>query len=262
MSSILDISDIQRAEDLNRQQQEKLQSSARMAAMGEIASTLAHELNQPLAAVSSYLTGALNMLDGDKTISPTAFNENVRPAIEKAAAQTQRAGQIIRSVHSFTKRRETNKTETNLREMIDRVTPLIELQAQRKFVTVQTAIDEHLPNIHADVTLLEQVLLNLTRNAIDAMEDTPAEKRILRIEAYANESASGRRVTVAVIDHGCGISKEVESKLFSPFFSTKADGMGMGLNICRTAIEAHGGTLSFAPNPDGGTIFSFSLPGD
>jgi two-component system sensor histidine kinase DctS len=262
MSSILDISDLEHAEDINRQQQEKLQSSARLAAMGEIASTLAHELNQPLAAVSSYLTGALNMIEEDKTSVSAAFKENVKPAIEKAAAQTQRAGHIIRSVHSFTKRRETNKAEINLKEMIDRITPLIELQAQRKFVTVHKAISEKLPNVLADATLIEQVLLNLTRNAIDAMEDTPAEKRILRIEAYLNDKASGRKVTVAVIDQGCGISKEVESKLFSPFFSTKADGMGMGLSICRTAVEAHGGTLRFAPNPDGGTIFSFSLPAD
>ena len=262
MSSILDISDIRRVEELNRQQQEKLQSSSRLAAMGEIASTLAHELNQPLAAVSSYLTGALNMIEEDKTIASDKFNENVRPAIEKAAAQTQRAGHIIRSVHSFTKRRETNKVEIDLKEMIDRVTPLIELQAQRKFVTVQKAIPENLPNVVADATLIEQVLLNLTRNAIDAMEDVPAEKRILRIEAYSDEQASGRKVTVAVADRGRGISKEVESKLFSPFFSTKADGMGMGLNICRTAVEAHGGTLGHASNPDGGTIFSFSLPAD
>ena len=262
MSSILDISDIQRVEELNRQQQEKLQASSRLAAMGEIASTLAHELNQPLAAVSSYLTGALNMIEEDKTIASDKFKENVRPAIEKAAAQTQRAGHIIRSVHSFTKRRETNKVEIDLKEMIDRVTPLIELQAQRKFVTVQKAIPENLPNVVADATLMEQVLLNLTRNAIDAMEGVPAEKRILRIEAYTDEGDSGKKVIVAVIDRGCGISKEVESKLFSPFFSTKADGMGMGLNICRTAVEAHGGTLGFAPNPDGGTIFSFSLPAD
>lgn len=260
MGSILDISDRQRAEDINRQQQEKLQSSARLAAMGEIASTLAHELNQPLAAISSYLTGALNMIEGDKTVEAIPLTENVKPAIEKASAQTQRAGHIIRSVHSFIKRRETSKIEVDLKELIDRVTPLIELQAQRKFVTVKKTIPDYLPTISADPTLLEQVLLNLTRNAIDAMEEASAEKRILRIEAYSNDNSINPGVTVAVIDQGSGISKEVETKLFSPFFSTKADGMGMGLNICRTAVEAHGGTLSFVPNPDGGTIFSFSLP--
>jgi two-component system sensor histidine kinase DctS len=262
MGSILDISDRQRAEDINRQQQEKLQTSARLAAMGEIASTLAHELNQPLAAVSSYLTGALNIIEGNPAIAGSPLMEDLKPAIEKAAAQTQRAGHTIRSVHSFIKRRETSKIEVDLKELIDRVMPLIELQAQRKFVTVQKTISELLPAVVADPTLLEQVLLNLTRNAIDAMEDTPSEKRILRIEAYSNDNSINPGLTVAVIDHGGGISKEIEEKLFSPFFSTKADGMGMGLNICRTAVEAHGGTLSFMPNPEGGTIFRFSLPAE
>jgi two-component system sensor histidine kinase DctS len=230
--------------------------------MGEIASTLAHELNQPLAAVSSYLTGALNIIEGNPAIAGSPLMEDLKPAIEKAAAQTQRAGHTIRSVHSFIKRRETSKIEVDLKELIDRVMPLIELQAQRKFVTVQKTISELLPAVVADPTLLEQVLLNLTRNAIDAMEDTPSEKRILRIEAYSNDNSINPGLTVAVIDHGGGISKEIEEKLFSPFFSTKADGMGMGLNICRTAVEAHGGTLSFMPNPEGGTIFRFSLPAE
>lgn len=262
MGSILDISDRQRAEDINRQQQDKLQSSARLAAMGEIASTLAHELNQPLAAISSYLTGALNIIEDKQTIANNALIENLKPAIEKAAVQTQRAGHTIRSVHSFIKRRETSKIEVELKDLVERVMPLIELQAQRKFVTVQKLVSDSLPVIVADPTLLEQVLLNLTRNAIDAMEDTPSEKRILKIVVHANDNPINPGLTVEIIDHGNGISKEVEEKLFSPFFSTKADGMGMGLNICRTAVEAHGGTLSFAPNPEGGTIFSFSLPAD
>ena len=262
MGSILDISDRQRAEDINRQQQDKLQSSARLAAMGEIASTLAHELNQPLAAISSYLTGALNIIEDKQTVANNALIESLKPAIEKAAIQTQRAGHTIRSVHSFIKRRETSKIEVELKDLIERIMPLIELQAQRKFVTIQKMISDPLPVIVADPTLLEQVLLNLTRNAIDAMEDTPSEKRILKIEVHANDNTINPGLTVEIIDQGSGISKEVEEKLFSPFFSTKADGMGMGLNICRTAVEAHGGTLSFAPNPDGGTIFSFSLPAD
>jgi len=260
MGSILDISDRKRAEELNRQQQEKLQASARMASMGEIASTLAHELNQPLAAISSYATGALNLLDSPAARDGRLDPELLKPALEKAAAQAQRAGQIIRSVHAFVKRREPSRELVEIGPVIDSVLPLVELQAQRYFVVVQTAVAADLPAVAADRVLLEQVLLNLTRNAIEAMRDTPPEKRVLRIVAASDPGATPPKLVISVIDHGHGIAPEVAERLFSPFFTTKAEGMGMGLNICRTAAEFHGGTLVHEANPQGGTIFRFSLP--
>ena len=259
MGSILDISDRKRVEDLNRRQQEKLQASARLASMGEIASTLAHELNQPLAAISSYTTGALNMIENAARQSAEVDLGMLKPALEKAGLQAQRAGQIIRSVHAFVKKREPTRGTVAIQSLIDSVIPLVELQAHQFFVAIQTSIEPDLPAVLADPVLLEQVLLNLTRNAIEAMQHVEPERRVLRIVA-ALDTTSGSNVVVSIIDRGHGIPADVADRLFSPFFSTKAEGMGMGLNICRTAIEFHGGTLAHANNPLGGTIFRFSLP--
>jgi len=260
MGSILDISDRKRAEDLNRMQEEKLQASARLASMGELASTLAHELNQPLAAISSYTTGALNMMQNG-ALDPASL----QPALEKINTQAQRAGNVIRSVHQFVKKREPERQPISIKSIVDNVTPLIELQAQQFLVVLQTAIPVNLPNVLGDAVLLEQVLLNLTRNAIQAMAAIAPERRILRISAALDSNTSSAQssqqsIIVSVIDQGHGIPPEVAAGLFSPFFSTKAEGMGMGLNICRTTIEFHGGTLTYANNPTGGTIFRFSLP--
>ncbi|MBC3918924.1 PAS domain S-box protein [Undibacterium sp. CY18W] len=253
MSSILDISELRRAQDLTRQQEEKLHTSAKLATMGEIASMLAHELNQPLAAISSYTTGAINLLQSGIVDRPL-----FQSALEKVNAQAQRAGHIIRSVHEFVKKREATREPVQITDLIHTVTPLVELQAQASHVALQWQILSGLPMILADGVLLEQVLLNLTRNAIESMQKTPPENRILRIETSYDEAM--QQVIVAVIDRGHGIPSEVAEQLFSPFFTTKSSGMGMGLNICRTAVEFHGGKLSHRDNPVGGTIFQFALP--
>ncbi|HVK95501.1 MAG TPA: PAS domain S-box protein [Noviherbaspirillum sp.] len=263
MGSILDISDRKRVEDLNRRQQEKLQASARLATMGELASTLAHELNQPLAAISSYTTGALNLLKRESAQPGSVDLTALTPALENASIQAQRAGHIIRSVHTFVKRREPSREPVTVQALIDSVIPLVELQARQFFVVIQTQLAPALPPVLADRVMLEQVLLNLTRNAIEAMQHVAPERRILRIVAAmeAGPTASAPAcIAVSVIDQGHGIPADVAEGLFSPFFSTKAEGMGMGLNICRTAVEFHGGALNYSDNPAGGTIFRFSLP--
>ena len=252
MGSILDISDRKRMEELNRQHLEKLQASARLATMGEIASMLAHELNQPLAAISSYTTGALNVL------ARGADSATLKPALEQASAQAQRAGQIIRSVHEFVKKREAERQDVALSSMLESIQALIELQARQHYVSLQVDLPATLPLVRADRMLIEQVLLNLTRNAIEAMADEPPARRLLRVVAQHDPLAG--MVITQVIDQGHGIPRDVAERLFSPFFSTKAEGMGMGLNICRTAIEFHGGTLTHRDNPQGGTIFTFTLP--
>ncbi|UGQ45555.1 sensor histidine kinase [Massilia endophytica] len=258
MGSILDISDRKRIEELNREHQEKLQASARLATMGEIASMLAHELNQPLAAISSYTTGALNVLTRAGGNGQSVDAGMLKPALEQAGAQARRAGQIIRSVHEFVKKREAERQDVAVASMLDSIRALIELQAHQHQVSLQTAIPPTLPLVRADRMMIEQVLLNLTRNGIEAMANLPPSRRVLRVEAE-RDAASGM-VAVSVIDQGHGIPAEVAERLFSPFFSTKAEGMGMGLNICRTAIEFHGGTLTHRDNPQGGTIFTFTLP--
>lgn len=256
MGSILDVSERKRAEDLSRTQEEKLQAGARLASMGEIASTLAHELNQPLAAISSYTTGALNLMQQGH-----ADPQALQPALEKIHAQAQRAGHVIRSVHQFVKKREPARQRLLMPQLIDNIAPLIELQAQQFFVVLQLQVPPTLPPVLGDQVLLEQVILNLTRNGIQAMAAVPSARRILRVTAELTRNDDGAEsVTVAVIDQGHGISEDVAARLFSPFFSTKAEGMGMGLNICRTTIEFHGGTLTYTDNPAGGTIFRFSLP--
>ena len=258
MGSILDISDRKRVEELNRQQQEKLESGARLATMGEIASTMAHELNQPLAAIASYTTGALNLLGRAAEARLPVDSALLMPALEQASAQAQRAGQIIRSVHDFVKKRKPERQEMSLPALVDGIRALMELQARAYHVVIRTSIPTRLPPVRADRVMLEQVLLNLSRNAIEAMQDNPPGRRTLRLVARFDAARS--QVTVAVIDQGHGIAREVAERLFSPFFSTKAEGMGMGLNICRSAIEFHGGTLGHSANPRGGTIFTFTLP--
>jgi two-component system sensor histidine kinase DctS len=255
MSSILDITDRKRAEELARQQQEKLETSARLATMGEISSMLAHELNQPLAAISSYTAGALNVLarSGDGA----GDGGMLRRALEQANTQARRAGQIIRSVHEFVKKREPRRETVAVPQVIDGIRALVDLQARQSYVTLVVQVPPELPPVLADRVLLEQVLLNLTRNAIEAMQDVDRERRVLRIEA-AHDADAGQ-VSVSVVDNGHGIPPDVAERLFSPFFSTKAEGMGMGLSICRTAIEFHGGTLTHADNPGGGTVFTFTL---
>jgi two-component system sensor histidine kinase DctS len=258
MSSVLDITDRKCAEELARQQQEKLETSARLATMGEISSMLAHELNQPLAAISSYTAGALNVLaragDGGADTPPLDAGM-LRRALEQANTQARRAGQIIRSVHEFVKKREPRRERVIVQQVVDGIRALVDLQARQSYVTLQVEVPPDLPAVLADRVLLEQVLLNLTRNAIEAMQNIDRERRLLRIAAACCDA----HVSVSVIDNGHGIPPEVAERLFSPFFSTKAEGMGMGLSICRTAIEFHGGTLTHADNPGGGTVFTFTL---
>lgn len=256
MSSILDISELKHAQELTQQQQEKLHASARLATMGEIASMLAHELNQPLAAISSYTTGAINLIQAGNIDS-----QLLQDALQKANNQAQRAGHIIRSVHEFVKKREVSREPVNLSALISSIMPLVDLQVQATHVNVQCLLAEDLPEVLADKVLLEQVLLNLTRNAVEAMLHCPPEQRVLRIVArHEHGDDVSNNVVVEVIDRGHGITDDIAKQLFSPFFSTKTSGMGMGLNICRTAIEFHGGNLAHLDNPTGGTIFRFTLP--
>jgi two-component system sensor histidine kinase DctS len=254
MASVLDITERKRAEELARQQQEQLQFTSRLVTMGEMASTLAHELNQPLAAIASYNTGCLNLLE-----RPTCQPEDIRPALEKIGVQAQRAGKIIRRVHDFVRKSEPKRAPCLLGEVIEDCLGFVEAEARKRHVRIDCDIPP-LPPIPADRLMLEQVLLNLIRNGMEAMAGTPEADRVLRITTEISAS----ELHVSVSDHGSGIAPEVRDKLFTAFFTTKPEGMGIGLSICRSIIEFHRGRLWAEDNPQSptgsGTIFSFTLP--
>jgi two-component system, LuxR family, sensor histidine kinase DctS len=260
MSAVLDVSEQRRMQEQSRASLERAQASARLATMGEMASLVSHELNQPLAAISSYATGSLNLLaqlGSDATAQPV--NDDLREAMQRISAQAERAGQVIRSVNNFVRRREHVREQVPAQSLIDAVMPLVQLQARKSGIRVHTDIAADLPLALCDRTMVEQVLLNLTRNGMQAMEAVPHAQRELRIGVQRAEPADAALV-FSVQDQGPGIAADVAQQLFTPFFSTKAEGLGLGLSLCRTVVEQHGGQLHFENLAQGGTVFRFSLP--
>ncbi len=277
MSAVLDVSEQRRMEELSRASQERVQASARLATMGEMASLVSHELNQPLAAIASYATGSLNLLkDLGGSEQAKQVNEDLRQAMQRISSQAERAGQVIRSVNNFVRRRDQERQATSAHSLIDAVMPLVNLQARKLGIRVHTDLAPDLPPVLCDRTMVEQVLLNLTRNGMQAMEDVPFAKRELHLSVQALDVRASAADTApaqgwlvfSVQDHGPGISPDVAQQLFTPFFSTKAEGMGLGLSLCRTVVEQHGGQLSFEPapvsgaarTPNAGAVFRFTLP--
>ena len=254
MGSVLDITERKRARELARQQEEKLAATARLVTVGEMASTIAHELNQPLSAIASYTTGCLNLLEGE--VSPAVAREEVRVALRKTAEQTQRAGRIIRRVHDFVRKSEPTRSPVRMNAVVEEAVGFADAEARKRRVRIHARLADVDPELQADRLLLQQVVLNLLRNAMDAMAATPPERREIDV---ATEAGSGS-VTVSIADRGCGIPAEVRAQLFQPFFTTKPEGMGMGLNICRSIIEFHRGRVWAEPHPEGGAVFSFTLP--
>jgi two-component system sensor histidine kinase DctS len=268
MSAILDLTEQRRVEDLNRASQDRLQATARLATVGEMASLLSHELNQPLAAIASYATGTLNLIDAPASEVPLA---DLQQAMRRIGEQAERAGRVIRSVADFVRRREQVREMVPPASLFEAIAPLLGLQAKKLGIRVQTEIAPDLPAVVCDRTMVEQVLLNLARNGMQAMPDgdPPARTglRVLTLAARqqrlsADTDAPPRKAWVefAVTDHGQGLSEDVRAKLFTPFFTTKAEGMGLGLSLCRTVIEQHGGALVYEPAQPRGTTFRFTLP--
>jgi two-component system sensor histidine kinase DctS len=216
-----------------------------------MASAIAHELNQPLAAIASYTTGCLNVL-----ASGTATPEELRGALEKTSQQALRAGRIIRRVHQFVRKSEPTRTRVRLHEIIEEAVGFAQAEARNRRVRIRSELAAEDVELDADPVLLQQVLFNLLRNGIEAMSATPTYAREIRVTTERVDSV----VTVRVADRGCGISAEQKAQLFEPFFTTKAEGMGMGLNICRSIVEIHRGRVWAEPRPAGGTVFAFSLP--
>ncbi len=249
MGSMVDVTERKHADERARQQQDRLQSTARLVAMGEMASSIAHELNQPLAAISSYCTGAANLL---RNQTPTT---EVLPALDKAVEQAHRAGQVIRRIYSLARPGESRFETVHLAERVDAALALMDSEIRQK--NIRVALDlSPLAVVEGDPVLLEQALFNLLRNAIESMRDTMPEQRHL---AIALACADGY-AKLAIADRGCGIAAGVAGQLFDPLFTTKTEGMGMGLAICRSVVENHRGRLWFEANPEGGSVFHVLLP--
>jgi two-component system sensor kinase FixL len=236
----------QRLQDL----QAELIFMGRFTALGEMASTLAHELNQPLTAVTSYLNGVRRLLDAGKTDNLPIM----RGAIDSAAEQALRAGQIIKRLREFVARGESDRRCEDLQKLIEEASALALVGAKETGAHVYFSFDPPAQMVMVDKVQIQQVILNLMRNALEAMQDV--ERRELTVATRLGEADM---VEISVTDTGSGIAPEVAAKLFQPFMTTKAHGMGVGLSISRTIVEAHGGKLWAGPNPGGGTIFRLTL---
>ncbi|WP_034388504.1 PAS domain S-box protein [Comamonas composti] len=270
MSAFIDISEQKRMEEISRASQERLQATARLATVGEMASLLSHELTQPLATISSYATGSLNML-AMAAEDPTGHSsdgkrqgqqlQDLRMIMERISFQASRAGRVIKSVRDFVRRRDQSRQAVSANELLDAILPLITLQARKLDVRVVTEIEPGLPAVYCDPTMVEQVLLNLARNGMQAMDSREITRRelLLRARRVAGDS-HGRWVELSVADYGSGIPETVAEQLFTPFFTTRDEGMGLGLSLCRTVVEQHGGQLQHSPHVPQGTVFAFTLP--
>jgi two-component system sensor kinase FixL len=252
---IRDLTDQQLTEARLRELQAEVTHMSRFTALGEMASTLAHEINQPLTAINNYLRGChrlLQRLEGEPVPA-------LRDALARAGDQALRAGQIIRRLREFVARGDSERLIENLPKLIEDASTLALVGARENAIAVSFRLDPHAEHVIVDRIQIQQVLVNLIRNAFEVLMES-AGKRELSIETRS----VGGAVQVSVADSGAGLAPEVRAHLFQPFVTTKQKGMGLGLSICRTIIEAHGGRIWVDERPGGGTIFHFTLraPGD
>jgi two-component system, LuxR family, sensor kinase FixL len=219
--------------------------------MGQMASTMAHELNQPLTAVTNYLEAGRQLL-----AAGAGRPERIVEMMEKAIGQAQRAGDVIRRLRGFVSKGETERRIQSLNKLVEEALALALVGARQRGVRAWLELDHTLPPVLVDHVQIQQVVLNLVRNAIEAMEQI--ERRELRIGTRAVPEQG--TVEIIVADTGPGIAPELADRLFQPFVTTKATGMGLGLSICREIVEAHRGRLTTAPASSGGTVFRVTLP--
>jgi two-component system sensor kinase FixL len=247
---IRDLTERQQTEARLQELQSELVHISRLTAMGEMASTLAHELNQPLSAISNYLEGSRRMLAEAKDDNLVTL----RDALDNAADQAMRAGQIIRRLRDFVSRGESERRVESITKLVEEASALSLVGVKDRGIRVQFRFDPAFDLVLADRVQVQQVLLNLIRNAMDAMESSATRELVISIAPYESN-----HVCVSVADSGSGIAQEISEQLFQPFVTTKRQGMGVGLSISRTIIESHGGRIWAEPNPSGGTIFHFTL---
>jgi signal transduction histidine kinase len=256
-----DITPRRHAEELSAAQAERAQSASRLITMGEMASSVAHELNQPLTAINNYCNGLVSRIKG-KQIS----EDDLLAALDKTARQAQRAGQIIQRIRSFVKRSEPNRTLSDVTLMVSEAVELAEIELRRRNVRLSHYVAARLPPLLVDPILIEQVLVNLMKNAAESIEHAqrPASRRSVELRAIPRQVGEQSVVEFSVLDSGQGLAPEVMERLYEAFFSTKVEGMGIGLNLCRTIVESHQGRMQ-AENIYNGTEvagcrFSFWIP--
>jgi two-component system sensor kinase FixL len=247
---VRDLTQRQEGERLLHEMQSELLHVSRLGTMGEMAAALAHELNQPLAAMTNYLQGSRRLLErsSDKNA------KLLMTALEKAAEQSLRAGQVIQRLREFVARGETEKNAESLKKIIEDASALALVAARDRSVQVGMHLDPATDLVLVDRIQIQQVLLNLLRNAIEAMRSAPRRELVI-----STKLTGDGLVTISVADSGSGIAPEIASRLFQPFVTTKSQGMGIGLSLCRTIIESHGGQIRAEANPTGGTIFRFTV---
>ena len=249
---IHDITQRQQVELRLQDLQSELAHVGRLSEMGTLASSLAHELNQPLTAIANYSRGASDLLEG----KPDAETlEMARDAMREVSSEAIRAGEIVRRMRDFLSHGETERKVENLPKLITEANALALIGSREHGIDVQVRLDPRAEEVVVDRVQIQQVLLNLVRNAIEAMLDSP-----MRALKLSTQAAPAAFVTVTVEDTGSGISETVAPQLFQPFVTSKQTGMGIGLSICRTIVEAHGGRIWTEPGPDAGTIFHFTVP--
>jgi two-component system sensor kinase FixL len=252
VGTIHDITDRRHAEDEARQLQERLTHFSRLSTMGEMAAGLAHEINQPLSAIATYAQACQRFLK-----QPGSDIADVTEALDQINAQALRAGEVIRRLRNFVKNREVKREWVDCGRLLDDLRTLAETDARLHNVHLHIDVEKGLPAVHADSIQLQQVVLNLVRNAIDATIGCPEDRR--EIVLMTRRLAEGE-IQITVADRGSGLAPGAEEHLFNPFFTTKATGTGLGLAISRSIIRAHGGRLWHTSNGQFGTCFHFTLP--
>lgn len=251
---IRDLTEQQRAELRMQEMQSELVHFSRLSAVGTMASALAHELNQPLTAVANYLEASRDLLDSPDPET----REILRGALSEAATQAVRAGEIVRKLRSYVSRGEVDARPVSLRPLLLDAVALTKTSRDRADIPVIITLDAPVDRVLADPIQVQQVVINLIRNAMDAM--TGLENA--RIEIRAAPADEPGFVEISVCDNGPGLSPEMKETIFKPFATTKAQGMGLGLSICQTIVEAHGGSIRAVAAPAGGTCFRFTLRQD
>jgi PAS domain S-box-containing protein len=252
-----DITVRREADEKLRRKELKLQHNARLVTMGEMASSLAHELNQPLTAIANYCSGMrarIRLASGSgRSLDPALLLD----ALDKTTAQAGRAGEVIRRIRNFVKRSEPERTVCSVSDLLSEALGLAQIEAKRNRVRITTELADALPPVEVDRVLLQQVLMNLLKNAVEASRDlSSAAQRVVTLKVEQH----GETLQFSVIDQGAGVPEDARMRLFEPFFSTKLEGMGIGLNICRSIVEAHHGQLWHESGETRGTHFIFTLP--
>ena len=241
-----------RAEQELRQRREQVELLSRVSLLGEMTASLAHELNQPLSAIVSNANAGMRMIDRNLIDST-----DMREIFADVAADSQRAYEIIRNVRATIKKGGALQTPVNVNDVILSVTHMMHADAAVRGCQIEAAVDKDLPLIRGDPTQIQQVLINLVSNAFDAMRETPRAERRVEIKTQCNGSD---RIYLSVRDHGTGITADMRERLFEQFFTTKEQGLGMGLSIVRSIVEAHGGRIEVETADEGGARFSINLP--